>query len=232
MPRHGSAGTAQLAGFLAFDRWFGEVWQPRYTVRRPRPGWRLADRSEVGLPHLFVFLVFAGYLVGVVTTGSDLLTTGSVARLLGTSRQQVVNLCERGDLPFVMVGKHRRVERGAVEALLRPKQRLTRDQLKSLWLHQAVAGSLVSDPDSVLGKAAENLDRLLVLHQGTMTEVWLMRWREKLRQGPGAVLKVLTSEDPEAVELRQNSPFAGVLSQSQRRQVLDAFTRSGWEHAA
>lgn len=74
-------------------------------------------------------------------------------------------------MPFVMVGKHRRVERTAAEALLQPKQKLTRDQLKSLWLHQAVAGSLVADPDAVLGKAAENLDRLLVQHQGTMTEV-------------------------------------------------------------
>lgn len=165
-------------------------------------------------------------------TSSGLLTTGEAAKLLGTSRQQVVNLCERGDLPFVMVGKHRRVERTAAEALLRPKQKLTRDQLKSLWLHQAVAGSLVTDPDAVLGKAADNLDRLMVQHQGTMTEVWLTRWREKLRHGPGAVLKVLTSEDPEAVELRQNSPFAGVLSQPQRQQVLKAFAHSGWEKAA
>lgn len=168
----------------------------------------------------------------MATTGSELLTTGEVAKILATSRQQVVNLCERGDLPFVMVGKHRRVARSAVENLLRPKQKLTRDQLKSLWLHQAVAGNLVTDPDAVLGRAAENLDRLLVQHQGTMTEVWLTRWREKLRQGPGAVLKVLTSEDPEAVELRQNSPFAGVLSQPQRQQVLKSFTQSGWEHAA
>ena len=89
-----------------------------------------------------------------------------------------------------------------------------------------------ADPDVVLGRAAENLDRLLAQHQGTMTEVWLTRWREKLRQGPGAVLKVLTSEDPEAVELRQNSPFAGVLSEPQRQQVLKSFTHSGWEHAA
>nr|BFE67144.1 hypothetical protein GCM10020092_004450 [Actinoplanes digitatis] len=72
----------------------------------------------------------------------------------------------------------------------------------------------------------------MVQHQGTMTEVWLLRWREKLGEGPGAVLKTLTSEDPESVELRQNSPFAGVLSQPQRRKVLEAFTRSGWEHAA
>lgn len=165
-------------------------------------------------------------------TSTGLLTTGEVAELLGTSRQQVVNLCGRGDLPFVMVGKHRRVERSAVEALLRPGQKLTRDQLKSLWLHQAVAGSLVTDPDAVLSKAAENLERLLLQHQGTMTESWLLRWREKLSEGPGAVLKTLTSESPEAVELRQNSPFAGVLSQPQRQQVLEAFRRSGWEQAA
>jgi excisionase family DNA binding protein len=168
----------------------------------------------------------------MVTSGSGLLTTGEVAEILGTSRQQVVNLCERGDLPFVMVGKHRRIERSAVEAMLRPRPKLTRDQLKSLWLHQAVAGILVTDPDTVLDKATENLDRLMVQHQGTMTEIWLTRWREKLRQGPGAVLRTLTSEDPEAVELRQNSPFAGVLPQPQRQQALKAFTRSGWENAA
>ena len=166
----------------------------------------------------------------MVMTASERLTTGEAAKLLGTSRQQVVNLCERGDLPFVMVGKHRRVERSAVEALLRPKPALTRDQLKSLWLHQAVAGNLVTDPDAVLSKAAVNLDRLSAQHQGTMTEVWLTRWRELLRQGPGAVLQALT--DPESVELRQNSPFAGVLSGPQRKQVLDAFGRSGWERAA
>ncbi|GAA3903715.1 helix-turn-helix domain-containing protein [Actinoplanes auranticolor] len=169
-------------------------------------------------------------------TSGGLLTTGEVAKLLGTSRQQVVNLCGRGDLPFVMVGKHRRIDRSAVEALLRPERKLTRDQLKSLWLHQAVAGSLVTDPEAVLGKAAENLDRLLVQHQGTMAEVWLLRWRDKLGAGPGAgpgaVLEALTSPDPESVELRQNSPFAGVLSQPQRQQVLEAFTRSGWGQAA
>ncbi|GID27008.1 helix-turn-helix domain-containing protein [Paractinoplanes brasiliensis] len=168
----------------------------------------------------------------MVTTGTELLTTGEVAKILGISRQQVVNLCERGDLPFIMVGKHRRVERITVEKVLRPQQELTRDQLKSLWLHQAVAGNLVADPDAVLAKATENLDRLLAQHQGTMTEVWLTRWRERLIRGPGAVLKTLTSEDPESVELRQNSPFAGVLSQPQRQQVLKAFAHSGWEHAA
>jgi excisionase family DNA binding protein len=168
----------------------------------------------------------------MATMSGELLTTGQAAELLGSSRQQVVNLCERGDLPFVKVGKHRRVKRDDLEALLRPKHELTRDQLKSLWLHQAVAGSLVTDPDEVLGKARENLDRLLRQHRKTMTEVWLKHWQGKINEGAGAVLKVLTSEDPEAVELRQNSPFAGVLSQSQRQKVLESFRRSGWKRAA
>ncbi|MFI6241883.1 helix-turn-helix domain-containing protein [Micromonospora sp. NPDC050795] len=168
----------------------------------------------------------------MATTTEDLLTTGQVAKLLGSSRQRVVNLCERGELPFVKIGTHRRVKRDQVEALLRPRQELTRDQLKSLWLHQAVAGSLVTDPDEVLSKARKNLDRLLRQHQGTMTEVWLRRWQDKINDGVGTVLKMLNSEDPEAVELRQNSPFAGVLSQPQRKKVLESFTRSGWKQAA
>ena len=134
---------------------------------------------------------------------------------------------ERRELPFVMVGKHRRVRRDDVEALLRPRQELTRDQLKSLWLHQAVAGALVTDPDEVLGKARDNLDRLLQQHRKTMTEVWLKRWQDKINEGVGPVLKVLMSEDAEAVELRQNSPFAGVLPRSQRQKVLESFKRSG-----
>ncbi len=126
------------------------------------------------------FLVFAAH-----TLGWELLTTGQTAKLLGSSRQQVVNLCERGDLPFVRVGAHRRIRREHVEALLQPRQALTRDQLKSLWLHQAVAGSPVVDPDEVLGKASANLDRLLRQHQGTMAEVWLRRWQTRSTKGLG-----------------------------------------------
>jgi excisionase family DNA binding protein len=81
----------------------------------------------------------------------EFLTTGEAAVLLGSSRQHVVDLCERGLLPYVKAGAHRRLRRADVEALLRPE--LTRDQLKALWLHCAVAGRLVADPDGVLSTA-------------------------------------------------------------------------------
>jgi hypothetical protein len=114
----------------------------------------------------------------------------------------------------------------------RPQPSLTRDRLKSLWLHQAVAGRLVTDPDRVLSKARENLDRLLEQHRNTMAEVWQRQWQLRIDAGPNAVLKALTSEDPEFVELRQNSPFAGVRPKAQRQMILKAFASRGWNRAA
>ncbi len=124
-------------------------------------------------------------------------------------------------LPFIKVGAHRRLRRADVEAMLRPE--LTRDQLKALWLHRAVAGRLVSDPDAVLAKAAANLERLRQVHPHGMAHIWLDRWQTVLEAGVEAVLDTLTSRAPDAVELRQNSPFAGVLPEAERRAVLSAF---------
>jgi excisionase family DNA binding protein len=160
-----------------------------------------------------------------VTGGHDeLLTTGATAALLGSSRQHVVDLCERGMLPYIKAGSHRRIRRGDVEALL--TQSLTRDQFKALWLHQAVAGRLVADPEAVLSKARSNVERLRQVHPDGMAATWLDRWEAVLDEGIEAVLNALTSRSPQAVELRQNSPFAGVLAESERRAVLTAFASS------
>jgi excisionase family DNA binding protein len=162
---------------------------------------------------------------------SELLTTGEVAALLRSSRQHVVDLCDRGLLPYIKIGTHRRIRRVDLEAILTPA--LTRDQLKAIWLHRAVAGRLVADPATVLAKAASNLDRLAAIHPDGMAARWLERWRQILNSGTEAVLDVLTSRSPSATDLRQNSPFAGVLSEPERHAVLSAFTQT-WrqEHAA
>src|SRR6266550_7131879 len=97
-----------------------------------------------------VFLVFSHHAGEVTSHPDELLTTGEVALLLRSSRQHVVDLCERGLLPYVKAGAHRRIRRADVDAVLRPD--LTRDQLKALWLHRAVAGRLVADPVAVLSK--------------------------------------------------------------------------------
>lgn len=153
----------------------------------------------------------------------ELLTTGEAAKLLSSSRQHVVNLCNSGDLPFVTIGKHRRVRRRDVEALRNRTQRLSRDERRSLWLNTAVAGRLVVDTETVLQRARENLERLQKTHPRGQAAHWLNEWR-KLLDGPTErVLEVLTSPTPWAREMRQNSPFAGVLDSDERMRVLAAF---------
>ena len=165
---------------------------------------------------------------------SSFLSTGEVAGLLGVSRQHVVDLCDRGDLIFVRVGSHRRVPRLELDRLLAGLRQggLTRDQERSLWLHRAVLAELVEDPEEVLARVRGNLQRLRTQHPTRgMTARWLGRWQEVLDGGVDAVADVLSSQGPGALEMRQNSPFAGVLSQEVRSRVLASFVRHwGLEH--
>lgn len=155
--------------------------------------------------------------------GDELLTTGEAAKILNTSRQHVVDLCGRGDLPFVTTGTHRRVNRADVEALRTRTQRLTRDQRRSLWLGYAAAGKLVADPSGVMLKARHNLAQLKVAHSRGASRRWLDEWERLLSGTMDRVLETLTSRSPRARELRQNSPFAGVLTELERDSILSAF---------
>lgn len=150
------------------------------------------------------------------------ITTGEAARLLGVSRQHIVDLCDRGRLPCQRVRVHRRVPREAVEEL-RQRGAPTRAEMRSLWLNRAVAARVARDPVGVLSHARKNLDRFAQIHEGTPVLRWLDRWREVLDAGPERVMEVLTSRSLEATELRQNSPFAGVLPDDERSAVLRAF---------
>lgn len=158
------------------------------------------------------------------SAADDLLTTGQAAELLSSSRQHVVDLCDRGDLPFSTTGVHRRVRRSDVEALRTRTDRLTRDQERSLWLAYAVAGVIVQDPVATIDLAKQNLHRLQAQHTRGQLARWLGDWQVLLDGPVEEVLATLTSRTPRARELRQNNPFAGVLSDDQRVRVL-------WEHS-
>lgn len=153
----------------------------------------------------------------------DLLTTGEAARMLHASRQHVVDLCERGDLPFASVGRHRRIRRADVDALMSRTERLTRDQVRSLWLGYATAAKVVADPSRALSKARRNLERTRRTHRRGGAQRWFDEWAELLDGPVDDVLEVLASRSPRSRELRQNSPFAGVLSQAERERVLRSF---------
>lgn len=160
----------------------------------------------------------------------ELLTTGEAARLLGVSRQHVVDLCDRGDLEAMTTGVHRRVRRSDVEAFRAQTGRVTREQRRSLWIGHAVAGKLVMAPAEVLSLAQGNLATMQFKHPRGQAAKWLGEW-DRLLGGPiEEVLGALTSPTLWARELRQNSPFGGVLNESEREAVLRAFTRQSKAH--
>ena len=154
---------------------------------------------------------------------SELLTTGEVAELLGVSRQHVVDLCKRGDLPFVYVGSHRKIARADAERARQGGTRITRDQRRSLWLSYAVAGEIVKDPQRAIRLARSGIERM---QKDRRTEKWVDEWRALLQRPVEEVLDALTSRSLRSRELRQNSPFTGVLSEGERTRVLEAFNRT------
>lgn len=152
------------------------------------------------------------------------MTTGQAAQLLGVSRQHVVDLCSRNALPSVRVGTHRRIPRSAVQQLAGHRA-LRREEEKSRWLHLAVVGVLVRDPGSVLSTARRNLDAWQGIHrEDGRAAGYLREWEQLLDAGLDDVIEMLLSTSERACDLRQNSPFAGVLTEAHRQQILRSFT--------
>lgn len=185
------------------------------------------------------FLCLRGTLSGTMRTpvidaaapliSDELLTTGEAAKILGVSRQHIVDLCDRGLLPFTYAGtKHRRIRRGDLEEFRAGSDRLSRDQQRSLWLAYATAGRIVADPDAARAIALHELDRMDDIARG-QARAWLVEWRRLLAGPLPLLLDALTDRSLRGRELRQNSPFAGLLSQGEREQVLEAWRR---QHAA
>jgi excisionase family DNA binding protein len=153
----------------------------------------------------------------------ETLTTGQVADLLGVTVQHVINLCERGQMPYTLVGTHRRIRREDAmvlqgRAAANNGGPLTRDQIRSLWLHRAAAAHIARDPSGSLAYARIEIKRLLSLHLDG--ESWLRQWLAIIDRGPEETMRIMCSVDPLSRELRQNSPFVGLLSEDERLTIL------------
>jgi len=92
---------------------------------------------------------------------------------------------------------------------------------RSLALHRAIAAKLRADP-SLLNIARDNLDRWSQ-QQGRSQPYW-DAWRRFL-DGPFEDLLRLLEEDGEQMtDMRQASPFAGVLTPRERWAIYDGFS--------
>jgi hypothetical protein len=91
---------------------------------------------------------------------------------------------------------------------------------RSLALHAVIARKIERDP-RLLAKARRNLDRWRK-RRGREPHA-LAEWRAILARPWREVAALLVDAGERATRLRQSSPFAGVLTQEERRRIYEAF---------
>lgn len=92
---------------------------------------------------------------------------------------------------------------------------------RSLALHCKIALKIALNK-SLLDKPQRNLERWSKLTADTVPD-YIREWQDVLDQSWPEVAAFITSFSDDAIRLRQSSPFAGVLTPKERKQIYDAF---------
>ncbi len=95
--------------------------------------------------------------------------------------------------------------------------------LLSLSLHRAVAEKMLTDEKRVIRKAKSNLDRWLNAAAFPVHgEAALLEWRRILENStPLEIRGFISADTDEAQRMRSSSPFTGILSQEERKEIYD-----------
>lgn len=154
------------------------------------------------------------------------LTQAELADRAGTS-QPAIAAYEAGRKSPSLATLRRLAGAAGLEVVVDFQRPLTREELRSLALHEAIAGKLDETPAEVVAQARIVLRRMQV---GNPDASRLLGVWERLLEGPpGELATVLLDRGPLARELRHTTPFAGVLSAKERAEVYRAFQASEQE---
>lgn len=147
-------------------------------------------------------------------------TQARLAAMVGTS-QSAIAAYESGSKSPTLRTVHRLATVLGLELEIRFVAALTREDRRSVAYHQVIAERLAWNPGPVLEKARKNLKRLQTLHPhaGHLLSLW-SAWLDL----PPRIMKDQIMDVSElARDMRQVSPFSGLLSAAERRQVLADF---------
>lgn len=147
------------------------------------------------------------------------LTQGQLAELAATSRERI-NTYEREQVS-PQADTLERV--AAMQSELSAVPASTFEERRSLAISTAVAAKLRENSAAVLAKACGNIEKMRSI--GLTEQRWVDVWESLLALGAFHVEALLTSTDQFARDLCQSSPFAGVLTDSERRDALISLRR-------
>jgi hypothetical protein len=84
--------------------------------------------------------------------------------------------------------------------------------------YHAVIAERLDEP--MLVEARERVERLAA--EGHLHPRYAGAWRELLSRPPAEIAAAIVADDQETRDLRQNSPFAAVLNEQERRRIIEA----------
>ena len=115
---------------------------------------------------------------------------------------------------------HRLADASGCDLIVELRPRLTPPERRTLALHEAVVEKLLEDPEAVLDKARGQLQVMSKADLEGRASKYLGTW-SRLLEGPVTELTAaMVSTDQSARDLRQSSPFGGVLSDEERLNVI------------
>ena len=100
---------------------------------------------------------------------------------------------------------------------------MVREERRSLVLHAAIARRLLREPESVVERARRNL--VLMRGRHPSAGPLLREWEVLLSRPVADLATALTDPSPRMRELRQVTPFAGVLTARERAKVYRRFAK-------
>ena len=104
---------------------------------------------------------------------------------------------------------------------------LRREDRVSYELHRAVAAKVAVDPEPVLRKARTNLLRMTSRTHDSYAQGWVAEWDELVNGGDiSRLVETMLRPDERGIDLRQMTPFAGVLSQEERLVAIHKAARA------
>lgn len=102
-----------------------------------------------------------------------------------------------------------------------------REERVSYELHLAVAQKVREDPQPVLSKARTNLQRMASRTRGAHAHGWVAEWNTLVNGGDiNRLVESMLGTDERGIDLRQMTPFAGVLSQEERLVAIHKAARA------
>ena len=90
---------------------------------------------------------------------------------------------------------------------------------RSLALHLLIAEKIRDNP-ALLERARANVERWSATCSGS----WLEQWRAILQRSPDEIVRLITEHSERAADLRQSTPFTGILTRHERRIVYDSYS--------